>query len=210
MPGTPASGQVTAESTEPDRSPEGTPRFGSGSRLTLRDLRAIGHASRLAFHHNTPRHPGGERANWLECGQDAENSPNGYEQFHTVALEPTAITIYDGRADAAGARRASPLSGVAPGDATGCVRVFPRHSSAHQTWIRALRPGDRIAVCFLIGNNNSCLQDAGLSRDDAWLIVRRQGASRDARYYLCSQISPTFYHCRMIEPIVAPEASAGG
>jgi hypothetical protein len=179
--------------------------------LTPHDLRAIRHADHLVFRYNTPRHSGGERENWLECGQDAWHSPTGYQQVHAVALEPPSITIYHGDdTDPVGGGPGHPLSGVALSDACGCVVVYPRHSPEHQTWLRALRPGDRLTVSFLIGNNNAYLNDAGLSQDEAWLIIGRAGARHDARYYLDSRISPTFSASRMIQPVTPHAAGAAG
>jgi hypothetical protein len=89
------------------------------------------------------------------------------------------------------------------------VVVYPRCSVEHQTWIRALRAGDRLAVRYLIGNNNVHLDDAGLSQDEAWLLTRRPGASRDACYHLDSRIGPAFSACRMIQPVAPRPARAG-
>jgi hypothetical protein len=72
------------------------------------------------------------------------------------------------------------------------------------------RPGDRLTICFLIGNNNAYLNDAGLSLDEAWLVIGRPGARYDRRYYLDSRISPTFSSSRMIQPIIPPTGTAPG
>ena len=178
--------------------------------LTPHDLRAIRHADQLVFRYNTPRHPGGQREDWLECGLDASRSPTGYEQVHAVVLEPSALTVYDGHTSGTGDdRRAHPLSGVALDQVCGSVLIYPRHSSEHQTWLRALSRGSCLTACFVIGNNNAYLEEAGLSQDEAWLLIRRPGSRYDARYYLDSRICPTFSSARMIQPITRQLASAG-
>jgi hypothetical protein len=178
--------------------------------LTSQDLRAVRHADHLVFRHNTPRHAGGPREDWLECGLDGLHSLTGYEQVHAVTLEPAVITIYHRNPGPGGSQPGYPLSGVAPGDTCGSIVIYPRYSREHQTWIRALRPGDRLTTCFLIGNNNAYLNDAGLSQDEAWLVISRPGAKHDARYYLDSRISPTFSSPRMIQPITPPAVTAPG
>jgi hypothetical protein len=123
--------------------------------LTPHDLRAIRHADHLVFRYNTPRYRGSERENWLECGLEARHSPTGFDQVHAVALDPPVLDIYDGQAPgAAGGRTGHPLAGVPPGGTWGYVTVYPRCSPEQQTWIRALRSGDRLTVRFLVGNNN--------------------------------------------------------
>jgi hypothetical protein len=176
--------------------------------LTPQDLRAIRHADQLVFRHGTPRHVGGLREDWLECGLDGLHSPTGYEQVHAVTLEPAVITIYH-RDPGPGGQPGHPLEGVALGDTCGCIAVYPRYSREHQTWIAALRPGDRLTTWFLVGNNNAYLNDAGLSQDEAWLVIARPGAKYDARYYLDSRISPAFSSARMIQPVTPPAVTAG-
>ena len=178
--------------------------------VTSQDLRAIRHADQLVFRHGTPRYAGGPPEDWLECRLDGLHSPTGYEQVHAVTLEPAVITIYHNRDDPGGAQPGHPLSAAAPGGTCGSTVVYPRYCPEHQTWIRALRPGDTLTTCFLIGNNNAYLTDAGLSQDEAWLIIGRAGARHDARYYLDSRISPTFSTSRMIQPVTPHAAGAGG
>ena len=62
-------------------------------------------------------------------------------------------------------------------------------------------------ACFVIGNNNAYLEDARLSKDEAWLLIRHPGGRHDARYYLASRISPTFSSARMILPLAPQQAS---
>ena len=178
--------------------------------LTSHDLRAIRHADHLVFRHGTPRYVGGPREDWLECGLDGIHSPTGYEQVHAITLEPAVITIYHHDHDPGDGQPFHPLSGVAPGGTCGCVAVYPRYCREHQTWIRALRPGGTLTACFVIGNNNAYLNDAGLSQDEAWLAIGRPGARHDSRYYLDSRISPTFSSGRMIQPITLPLATDEG
>ena len=178
--------------------------------LTPHDLRAIRHADHLVLRHNMPRSPGGPREDWLECGLDGVHSPTGYEQVHAVALEPAVITIYHHGHGLGGGQPGHPLSGTTPGGTRGSIVVYPRYCQEHQTWIRALRPGDRLTACFVIGNNNAYLNDAGLSQDEAWLVIGRPGARHDARYYLDSRISPAFSSARMIQPVTPPSATAAG
>ena len=54
------------------------------------------------------------------------------------------------------------------------------------------------------------LDRAGLSQDEAWLIISRPGAKHDRRYYLDSRISPAFSSARMIQPITPPAVTAAG
>lgn len=176
--------------------------------LTPHDLRAIRHADHLVFRYNTPRQGGGERENWLECGLDARHSPTGFGQAHAVALDEPSIAVYDDRRRDDG--HSHPLDGLALKDASGCVLIYPSYEPAHQTWIRALRAGDSLTVRFVIGNNNDYLYDAGLSHDEAWLIVRRPGAKHEGRYYLQDCISPVFSTCRMIQPIRDRQAASTG
>ena len=177
--------------------------------LTAQDLRAIRHADQLVFRHGTPRYTGGPPEDWLECRLDGLHSPTGYEKVHVVTLEPAIITIYHRGTDGDGEQPGHPLSGVAPGGTCGAIVVYPRYCREHQAWIAALRPGDRLTACFLVGNNNAYLNDAGLSQDEAWLVISRPCATHDARYYLDSRISPTFSSSRMIQPVTLPPAAAG-
>jgi hypothetical protein len=177
--------------------------------LTPHDLRAIRHADHLVFRYNSPRSSGGQRGNWLECGLDARHSPTGFDQAHAVVLGEPRITVYDDRRGEPGdTSRSHPLDGVALEDAWGCVSVYPRYEPAHQTWIRTLRTGDELAVRFVIGNNNDYLRRAGLSFDEAWLVIRRPGAKHEARYYLDACISPVFSTCRMIQPNPSRQAAS--
>ncbi len=151
---------------------------------------------------------GADRQDWLECGLDVADSATEHVPLHVVALEPAVITVYHHTGSADGGP-GHPLSGVAPGGTCGCIVVYPRFSVEHQTWIRALRAGDRLAVRFLIGNNNAYLDDAGLSQDGAWLLIRRPGANREACYHLDSRNGPAFSVSRMIQPITPRAADAG-
>lgn len=170
--------------------------------LTKQDIRAIRNADSLVFYHNTEF--AGERGNWLKAGLDADHSSTGFDQEQWIQLDSTSIRTYEG---GMGELRGDyPTKGLNADQVYGAVVLLhTKFRMEVQTWTKALREGDALAVEFLVGNNNDGLRKAGLSHDEAWLTIHRdirdQSLVAVGKYMLDDIIADVWSPVRMVRPL---------
>lgn len=137
----------------------------------------------------------------MKAIKDGYGSSTGFDQEHWVRLEGTSIRNHEGGMGGSGSDY--PSKGYEAEDLVSSV-VLQSVSVRFEvkTWLKVLREGDDLVVEFLVGNNNEVLDKAGLSKDEAWLTIRRASPAPHAvgKYFLDDSTVPVYSSARMVRP----------